>query len=29
MKEQIEFVRWWFAKLELWQWFLLASLFLM
>ena len=27
MKEQIEFVRWWFAKLELWQWFLLASLF--
>ena len=28
MKEQIRFVRWWFSKLELWQWFLLASLLL-
>jgi hypothetical protein len=27
MKEQIGFVRWWFSKLELWQWVLLASLF--
>ena len=27
MKEQIGFIRWWFAKLELWQWVLLASLF--
>jgi hypothetical protein len=26
MKEQIGFVRWWFSKLELWQWILLASL---
>jgi dolichyl-phosphate-mannose--protein O-mannosyl transferase len=28
MKEQIGFIRWWFSKLELWQWFLLTSLFL-
>ena len=28
MKEQIGFVRWWFSKLELWQWILLASLLL-
>ena len=28
MKEQIQFIRWWFSKLELWQWFLLASLLL-
>jgi len=28
MKEQIGFIRWWFSKLELWQWFLLASLLL-
>jgi hypothetical protein len=28
MKEQIGFIRWWFSKLELWQWLLLASLFL-
>jgi hypothetical protein len=27
MKEQIGFIRWWFSKLELWQWVLLASLF--
>ena len=20
MKEQIEFIRWWFSKLEIWQW---------
>ena len=26
MKEQIGFVRWWFSKLELWQWILLTSL---
>ena len=26
MKEQIEFIRWWFSKLEIWQWILLASL---
>ena len=26
MKEQIQFVRWWFSKLELWQWVLLSSL---
>lgn len=28
MKEQIGFIRWWFAKLELWQWVLLSSLVL-
>jgi hypothetical protein len=28
MKEQIGFIRWWFAKLELLQWFLLVSLVL-
>ena len=28
MKEQIGFIRWWFSKLELWQWILLASLVL-
>ena len=28
MKEQIQFVRWWFSKLELLQWFLLVSLVL-
>ena len=28
MKEQIEFIRWWFSKLEIWQWILLASLVL-
>jgi hypothetical protein len=28
MKEQIGFVRWWFSKLELWQWILLSSLLL-
>jgi hypothetical protein len=27
MKEQIGFIRWWFSKLEFWQWVLLASLF--
>ena len=26
MKEQIGFIRWWFSKLEIWQWILLASL---
>ena len=26
MKEQIGFVRWWFSKLELWQWILILSL---
>ena len=28
MKEQIGFIRWWFSKLELWQWILLSSLLL-
>jgi len=28
MKEQIGFIRWWFSKLEIWQWILLASLVL-
>jgi dolichyl-phosphate-mannose--protein O-mannosyl transferase len=28
MKEQIGFIRWWFSKLELWQWILLTSLLL-
>jgi hypothetical protein len=28
MKEQIGFIRWWFSKLELWQWILLVSLVL-
>ena len=28
MKEQIGFIRWWFAKLELWQWVLILSLVL-
>jgi hypothetical protein len=28
MKEQIQFVRWLFSGLELWQWFLLISMFL-
>jgi hypothetical protein len=28
MKEQIGFIRWWFSKLELWQWVLLSSLVL-
>jgi dolichyl-phosphate-mannose--protein O-mannosyl transferase len=28
MKEQIGFIRWWFSKLELQQWFLLVSLLL-
>ena len=28
MKEQIGFIRWWCSKLEIWQWILLASLFL-
>jgi dolichyl-phosphate-mannose--protein O-mannosyl transferase len=28
MKEQIGFIRWWFSKLELLQWFLLVSLLL-
>jgi hypothetical protein len=28
MKEQIGFLRWWFLKLELWQWILLSSLLL-
>ena len=26
MKEQIGFIRWWFSKLELWQWILILSL---
>jgi dolichyl-phosphate-mannose--protein O-mannosyl transferase len=28
MKEQIGFIRWWFSKLEFWQWILLSSLLL-
>ena len=28
MKEQIQFVRWLFTGLELWQWFLLISMIL-
>jgi hypothetical protein len=28
MKEQIGFIRWWFSKLELWQWVLVLSLVL-
>ena len=28
MKEQIGFIRWWFSKLELWQWVLVLSLIL-
>jgi dolichyl-phosphate-mannose--protein O-mannosyl transferase len=28
MKEQIGFIRWWFSRLEIWQWLLLSSLFL-
>ena len=28
MKEQIGFIRWWFSKLEFWQWILLSSLML-